>query len=116
MSEGKRRHGCLITFLVFAIIVDLLLGFIYTSPKYWSSWRDLTFGICCVFNIVCRIAILRWKKWGFWGICLISGINVLLNLARGSHLIWAFIGFAPAAITYGVLHIGKGNKGWPQLE
>ncbi len=63
------------------------------------------------------MAIFRWRKWGFWGLLIISAVKIVLEVIAGG------TGFAVLSgvvfsmlILYGVLHIGSGNKGWPQLR
>ena len=75
-----------------------------------------------IFNVVCAIALLLWKKWGFWGYCATSVATLVLNLifvSRGTAPILYSIlsGLLGVLILFGVLHIGnKENKGWPQLR
>jgi hypothetical protein len=69
-----------------------------------------------VFNLVCAIALFKWKKWGFWGFSLSACVVLFVNLAIGLSPAQAFGGLVGVAILYGVLQIGKTDKGWPQLE
>jgi len=69
-----------------------------------------------IFNLVCAIALFRWKKWGFWGFVASALVTFFLNLTIGLGLGSAFFGLLGVAILYGVLHIGKEEKGWSQLD
>jgi hypothetical protein len=67
-------------------------------------------------NIIGIIALFKWKKWGFWVLCVTGVITMLALLFGGYGLgaIWPWI--VVIAILYGVLQIGGENKGWNQLE
>jgi hypothetical protein len=69
-----------------------------------------------VCNLVCAIALLRWKKWGFWGFVGSASVVFVVNLTIGLGLVPALSGLLGVVILYGVLHIGKERKGWSQLE
>jgi ABC-type proline/glycine betaine transport system permease subunit len=73
------------------------------------------------FNVVCAVALFMWKKWGFWGFCVSSILAVIINLMYFSKNVTTIIisiisGLLAVLILFGVLHIGKKNKGWPQLK
>lgn len=62
------------------------------------------------------IALFKWKKWGFWGFA-VSGFAILVvGIAGGYGIGNSLPGLIGLAVLYSVLHIGKENKGWPQLE
>ncbi|MCJ7727835.1 MAG: hypothetical protein MUO96_04230 [Actinobacteria bacterium] len=75
-----------------------------------------------IFNVVCAIALLLWKKWGFWGYCATSVTALVINLlfvsrGIGPVLVSVLTGLLGVLVLFGVLHIGdKENKGWPQLK
>jgi hypothetical protein len=74
-----------------------------------------------IFNVVCAIALLLWKKWGFWGYCASSAAVLALNLLYVSRETWQIIysavgGLLWVLLLFAVLHIGRENKGWPQLN
>ena len=68
------------------------------------------------FNIVCAIALFRWKKWGFWGFVGSASIICVVNLSIGLGIGSALVGLIGVVILAGVLYIGKERKAWPQLE
>jgi hypothetical protein len=123
MATQKNRHGCLTAMLVFMIIVNsaITLFYLFGSEAMKQAlpnapnWAFPVLTIVGVFNLVCAIALFRWQKWGFWGFCISSLIALFTNLSLGlgANSISGLIG---VAILYGVLQIGKENKGWPQLE
>ena len=72
--------------------------------------------VLALVNLACAIALFKWKMWGFWGICITSAIALGVNLAAGLGIRSAVTGLLGVLILYGVLQIGKENKGWPQLD
>jgi len=120
----KQRHGCLTAYLIFMIIANSAssLMYIFGSAAIsealpdmpgWSFPVLIFFGL---FNVVCAVALFKFKKWGFWGFCVTAGIvgcvNIMIGIGFGSVL----GGLMGVAILYGVLNIGSENKGWPQLD
>lgn len=148
MAEAKNRHGCLMTWLVLIIIVNSLTTLsylIYTFGRGMISqvlqgqmlssqmlqiqmlldipvWVFSLLIALSIFNIVCAIALLLWKKWGFWGFCATSVAMLVVNLSFvsrgiGPVLVSVLTGLLGVLVLFGVLHIGdKENKGWPQLK
>ncbi|MBE3115530.1 MAG: hypothetical protein IMZ59_08460 [Actinobacteria bacterium] len=149
MAEAKNRHGCLMTWLVLIIIVNsvtalgylmyLLLGRGMISQMLQiqmpqsqmlqiqmllniPAWIFPVSIVFSIFNVVCAIVLLRWKKWGFWGFCATSVAMLVVNLSFvsrgiGPVLVSVLTGLLGVLVLFGVLHIGdKENKGWPQLK
>ena len=124
MSDSKKRHGCLTAFLILMVIANslgaviYLLGssFIKQNMPGMPSWVILITGIFSVFNFACAIALFKWKKWGFWGFLISSIIALFINSSIGLGIGQSLSGLLGIAILYGVLHIGKENKGWSQLD
>jgi len=124
MSEDKHRHGCLLAFLILMIIVNTLVALMYLlgggmirqSLPNMPDWALPVLGLLCIVNLACAIALLKWKKWGFYGLVGTSAAAVAINLVIGMGIIQSVLGLAGIAILYGVLQIGKENKGWTQLE
>ncbi|MCK5707535.1 MAG: hypothetical protein KAI43_07755 [Candidatus Aureabacteria bacterium] len=124
MSEQKQRHGCLTALLVLMILANSATVLMYTlgadaikkSLPGLPSWALIVMSVFAVFNLVCAVALFKWKKWGFWGFIVSSivalGVNISIGMGVGSSL----FGLVGIAILYGVLHIGKENKGWPLLD
>jgi hypothetical protein len=115
VSEQKQRHGCLTAYLIFAIIVNSAVALYYVFEGLAVFVIGAILIIVGIFNIICFIALFKWKKWGFWGFVASAIVALCLNL---------YIGFGPESflgpigitVLYGVLQIGKENKGWPQLD
>jgi len=117
---SKKRHGCLTAYLIFMLIANsatalIISGMIisYAEPMNWAL-PILT--IACFFNLACVIAILKWKKWGFWGFSVSAIFIFGVNLSIGTPLGSSIGGLFGIAVLYGVLQIGKDNKGWSQLD
>src|ERR1700692_2076147 len=129
MAEGavapeKKRHGCLTTYLVVMIIANSFTALLYffgaeaikQRIPNMPNWAFPVLIAVAVVNLLCAFALFRWKKWGFWGFAISTGIVLAVNLAIGLSVASAIGGFVGVAVLYGVLHIGKENKGWPQLD
>ena len=118
----KQRHGCLTAYLVLMIIASSAMALIYLvgaeairqNVPNVPDWAFPVLTLGEIINLVCAVALFRWKKWGFWGFIGSAAIVffVTLSIAPGSEL----GGLLGVAILYGVLHIGKERKGWSQLE
>ena len=80
------------------------------------AWALIVLGVVAVFNLVCAIALFNWKKWGFWGFIISSIVTLVINLNIGLGVAQSLSGLIGVAVLYGVLQIGKENKGWPQLD
>ncbi|BAZ15426.1 hypothetical protein NIES4071_72980 [Calothrix sp. NIES-4071] len=128
----RQRHGCLTAWLIFAIISNSLgaLANLYISANFnnfssvfaqqnisnISSGSLIGLAVLSIFNIVCAVALLRWKKWGFYGLLATSVVAFILNLSFGINLVQSLLGFVGIAILYGVLNMGGENKAWHQLD
>ncbi|MCD4669005.1 MAG: hypothetical protein K8S14_01020 [Actinomycetia bacterium] len=100
-EEPKNRHGCLMAWLVWLIIVNsfmILGGLISPFLLNWSrkivpsmiipdipAWQQYVPIALAVINVVFVVAIILWKKWGFWGYCAssIAGLTVYLVTNTG---------------------------------
>ena len=120
----KERHGCLTGYLVVAMIANSATALFYllgreavkrSSPNI-PDLAVLVLIIACLFNLACAIALFRWKKWGFWGLVVSAAVILGVNLTIGLGLSSAVVGVLGVILLYGVLHIGKANKGLPQLD
>lgn len=124
MSSEKTRHGCLTAILIL-MIVSSSLSFLsnlfldeYSQrlhpglPTYYPP----VFVLLAAAEIVCAIAVYRWKKWGFYGFVATSSITFIMNVAAGANVMLSLLSLLGVAVLYGVLQIGSGNKGWAQLD
>lgn len=120
----KNRHGCLTAWLVLMLVANAASALMYTfgsenirgAMPGVPGWAFPVLIAFSIFNLACAIALFRWQKWGFWGFCA-SGVAALaINLYIGIPPVTAFTGLIGLALLFGVLQIGKDNKGWPQLD
>jgi hypothetical protein len=123
MAEVKQRHGCLTTWLVLMIIANSLTALIYLLDKnaikpnlHAPAWSRLALAVIGMANLVFSIALLRWKKWGFFGIVGTSILTLFVNLRNGVNPGFAVFGLTGVVMLYTLLQIGKDRKGWTQLE
>ncbi|MFC1499301.1 hypothetical protein ACFLS1_12640 [Verrucomicrobiota bacterium] len=124
MSEEKKRHGCLTAWLILMLIANsgsalmYLLGGNTIKAVYPDApgWTFPVLIVACLFNLACTIAIFKWKKWGFWGFCGSSIVALGINLTIGLGIAQSLGGLVGMLIFFGVLQIGKENKGWSQLD
>jgi hypothetical protein len=86
------------------------------SAPNMPDWAFPVLIVLVLFNLGCAIALLRWKKWGFWGLVGSAVVTLGVNLTIGLGLSSAIVGLLGVLLLYGVLHLGKDNKGWPQLD
>ena len=98
--------------LLYLFGADLVLQGMPNMPE----WSFPVLIIMSIFNLVCAVSLFRWKKWGFWGFLASGIIVIIVNLSIGLSTASALGGIVGIAILYGVLQIGKENKGWPQLD
>jgi len=124
MEEGKKRHGCLTAWLILMLVANSVAALAYLLGRdaiqkqlpNMPDWAFPVLVVMCLFNLACAIALFRWKKWGFWGFCVSSVIALAVNLSIGLGVGQSLCGLIGVALLYGVLQIGKENKGWPQLD
>lgn len=130
----KRRHGFVTVWLVLMIITNSVMAIIYiwdcVVAEDWASWASLLGGqyvgtpwwvflilfIAAAINARCAAALLDWRKWGFYGIAAVTLVDIIANVAAGGGFLLVIIQLAYLAIFFGILHIGKEEKVWPQLE
>ncbi len=123
MNQPKQRHGCLTTYIILMIVANSALALVYllggsTINPGIPPWAFVILGVFSVFNLICAIALFKWKRWGFWGFIISSVVSLIVNSAIGIMDIGQSIfgSVVSVALLYGILHIGKENKGWPQLD
>lgn len=124
IGPSPSRYGCLTAYLVFMIIANCASSVMYLigregiqkSLPNMPDWAFPVLMLFGIFNLVCAIALFRWRMWGFWGFVVSACVIVIVNLLIGLHPVQAASGLIGVAILYGVLQIGRENKGWSQLK
>lgn len=123
MTDARKRHGCLTAYLIVMIVVNSGTSLLYffcgdlvrSSNPNMPSWALPVLGIFGIFNLACSIALFKFKKWGFYGFAISAVIVACINISIGFNIGSVISGLVGVAVLYGVLYIGKENKGWPQL-
>lgn len=115
--EAKSRHGCATAFLYFMVIanslvaVNIVVFLVRARVPVAAHWRV----VLVVLNVLFLVALLRWKRWGFYGIAVTVSLAAAINfLSEG--LREALLGLVGLAVLYGVLQIGGKRSTWSQLE
>ncbi|HVZ41912.1 MAG TPA: hypothetical protein VHI13_21705 [Candidatus Kapabacteria bacterium] len=118
------RHGCLTTYLVFGIIGNLgVIALIFANARALERAMDhlapgvIPFSIfLTLLDIVCIIGVFKWQRWGFWGVCLLSAIGLILDVAIGAGAIAVLGSIVRPFMLYGVLRIGGSANAWDRLK
>ena len=126
VEEPRReRHGCLTAWLWWLVIANALAAVLspvmlasirQRSIPDFPSWVAWPFSLLSVLGVVFAVALLRWKKWGFYGYALTAVGIFALNMYAGVGVGAAAVGLIGTVILLGVLQIGGPKKGWSQLE
>lgn len=124
MDGPKQRHGCLTAWLILMIVANSLSALMYLFARNLimdaapgaPGWTFPVYAVLGIVNVVCAIALARWKKWGFYGFVVTTVAGMVINIAVGAEIMQIVFGLVGIVILFGVLQIGRENKGWPQLE
>ena len=123
-TTTPQRHGCLTAFLITMLIVNSLTMAVYlvAGGRLMDAFPSAPNWICyalvagSALNVFLTISLFRWKKWAFYAFCVVAGVMFVVNISIGVSLFGSVVGLIGPAALYGVLQIGKENKGWPQLK
>ncbi len=120
-----RRHLFLTIWLSFIVIVNLIAAGMYflMHDKITAAlptlpvWYTIVFGLFCILNVIYAIALFKWKKWGFYGFCILAIISSVLDVYfKVSGIIPAIIvPIISILMLYWALNVGKENKAWTKL-
>lgn len=124
MDGPKQRHGCLTAWLILMIVANSLSALMYLFAKNLildavpetPEWTFPVYAALGIVNVICAIALARWKKWGFFGFVATTLVGLVINIIVEVEIMQMIFGLLGIVILFGVLHIGKENKGWTQLE
>jgi len=112
----KQRHGCLSSFLVLMMIANAGFAILIANLSDIDDDLKLYSIVGNVLVIICAILIWNWKKIGFWGIVVLSGISAIINLSMGL-VLPALQNFLPIFFLWAALSKPKnGVTGWQNLE
>jgi hypothetical protein len=119
------RHGCLTAWLILIIIVSTILAIVCLFQSFMvvqqvarlPAWFPAVMLFALALNlaaVACAVALLRWKKWGFYGYLIIKIIDIALGTLLGNPS--AVMGVIGVVILLGLLHMGGSNKAWYNLD
>jgi hypothetical protein len=118
---GKQRHGCATAYLILMIVVNAVvglqnfrLGIGGNVAPAMPNWPFPVLGLFGVLNVVFAVALLRWKKWGFYGFVACAIVVAVINFMFTG--LGALLGLTGVAVLYAVLQIGGKRSVWSQLE
>ncbi len=126
----RSRYGCVTVWLILLLLVNSLsavasLGMmifknvitITVMPfSVLSGWALFLMFVCFTLNTVCVVAILSWKKWGFYGYSFTCAASVLFDMALGLDFLNTIQAIASVIVLYVLLNIGGKNRAWTMLE
>lgn len=122
ISDAQRkRGGCLTTWLIFNLVVIILFTVIYLLAAIGATtnasaavpaWVFLVFALLGCVGIAGLIALLTWRKWGFYLIVFYVVCNILISIPLG---LIDFRSFTPL-IGVGILYyLLRRNDVWEKL-
>ena len=122
-SPPPQRHGCLTAWLILMLIANSALALIYlvTAQRLMNVMKISMISIIMlvilgVANTIFAIALLYWKKIGFYGFAVTTAIAFAINIGIGISPSRCIIGLAGILILYGVFQIkSEGVSGWDNL-
>jgi len=132
-KKYKHRHGCLTAYLLFMLVASVAAIIIYLAcvirPGFLApivdqvksgaglpNWAYPVFALMGALELICTVALYKWKRWGFWGFC---GVAVLIFVVYAAlyKISSAFSGLIGVLVLLAVLFIGnEDDRGWPQLD
>jgi len=118
----KQRKIYITAFFAFIVGINFLgiLMYLLRGQEIFQglkigTWVIPTFTFFSIVNIICMIALFKWKKYGFWGFIISSLFTFFLSILVGFKILPTLWGLALVIVLYILLKIGS-NKIWDQLE
>ena len=123
-EEPKTRNGCVTAWLVLVIVVNSLgaIGGIMAKQALAGRFPTETswvFPVATAFGlatVICAVALLNWKLWGFIGICVLTAAGMGLSLYLGEAPLTVAAGVLQPALLFAFLRMGDRKSTWSQLE
>lgn len=119
----KQRHGLLTAWLTFVINANIVAMIMWlaqagqrTTTMIFPAWMIPVYLAAGVVSIVFIVALLQWKKWGFYGYVGLGIVMIAVSLAAGLNAVLSLSGLVGLAILYTLLQIGGERKAWTQLD
>ena len=123
IPNRSTRHGCLVAVIGTFGIASIIWLIHYLSDVDLSSYLWWWYIFLGASNIVFLYALLKWKKWGFWGILgtsLISSIIflfvTLIYAHSGVGISVGILIFILVGLLFIALQMGGSHKAWNKLK
>ena len=118
------RHGCLTAWLIFGLIAQTATVGIYSLGysfvhRTLPGFTPLAAGLLVLAglgSIACLIGLFQWRRWGFYGIVVITILVCLVNFSLGIGLGRALPGLLGIGILYWVLNMGGSRSAWRNMK
>jgi hypothetical protein len=119
----EEKYGCLVAWLLLMIVVNVLAAPSYllmcvVLPHVPPGGVTLAFLLGCAcsgLGVVCAVALLQGRKWGFYGFLTAKVLETTSGLALAEQIGMALVGLTSVTVLFILLHIGGHNKAWRQL-
>ena len=123
-TPKRKRHGCVTSVLITTIIGSGYWAISvprYTKAlHYWHpnapDWLIYIHAFCATLNVVCAIALFRWKRWGFYGTLLSATILASMGAVLHYRRVDLMGSFLTVSVLYFVLRFFGKITTWSQLE
>ena len=123
----NQRHGCVTTWLMLILVINSLTALFYLLiAGEIVEWRfedeiskSLIFliVIMLILNVVFSIMLLKWRKWGFWGLTFTCTCSIIINVVIGIGLFQSIAGIVGLVLLFGILQIKKNKTStWSNLK
>ncbi len=118
------RHGCLTAWLVFGLIAQTATVGIYSLGypfvhRTLPGFTPLAAGLLVLAglgSIVCLTALFQWRRWGFYGMAVITILVGAVNLSLGISPGRVLPGLLGIGILYWVLNMGGSRSAWRNMK
>ena len=100
---------------IFAGYPSSVTNAIQLNQLDFPIWMINLHGILVTSNLIFGVALIRWKKWGFWGLCITSFISLAGSWYTNLGLLNSFLDLGAIVILFSLLHFGGGHKAWNHL-
>jgi hypothetical protein len=125
-TTWRKRHWALtawliLTLIAFSLTLLLSLGrcarfMLITTDLEIPPWPWIAGGVVGGIGILATIAILNWKRWGFYTDCVLAVIAAAFNVYSHTPSALVLLGLAGPFVLYGLLRLGGANCAWRQMR
>lgn len=118
MAVEKKRGLLLTGWLILMLVANIssalsyvwLIMLTFVNPSFFVElmpempfWVLYFFGLLVILNIVLVVALLKWKKAGFYGFCGVAAIALIVNATVLNAGVFSIIGLFGPVILYLVM-------------